>query len=371
MMEKGNARHMFPGGNTSRGFYSYYDFVIPYRQAERLFIIKGGPGTGKSTFMKKLAARLGKNGYDIEFMHCSSDPDSLDGIVIPALSTAVIDGTAPHVVDLENPGATDEIINLGDFWNIDEIRGKREEIVSIKSEIGRNFKRAYRYLAAAASVYSDNFEIFERAMDRQKVAMEADRIIKEYFHGDAIARREGGVRKLFATAITPQGLKSGIPTLLNTLNTGKVIVLKGNAGTGTGRIIEKVKDAAIERGFYAEVFYCALFPEKPEHIVIPEKNLGIFTSNKYHAVIPARGEVIDFGKYLDKEVIGSAGDIIEYNRFEFEGLLNRAIMTLEQAKKLHDILEKYYISSMNFDAVNELIEKIAARIESLMPSMSP
>ena len=328
-MDKGTARHMFPGGNTSRGFYSYYDFVIPRRQVFRLFIIKGGPGTGISTFMKKLAARLGRKGYDIEFMHCSSDPDSLDGIVVPALNVAMIDGTAPHVIDPENPGATDEIINLGEFWNVDEVRKKREEIISIKSEISRNFKRAYRYLAAAASVYTDNREIFERAIDRQKVAMEADRIINEYFGGDPIAGYEGGVRKLFATAITPKGLKSSIPTLLKT---GRVIVLKGNAGTGTDRIIEKVRDTAFERGFYVEVFYCTLFPEKPEHIVIPEKDLSIATSNRYHAVISAGSEVIDLGKYLDKKVIENAGDIIEYNRLEFEGLLNRAVLTLEQAK---------------------------------------
>lgn len=361
-MGKANERHMFPGGNTARGFYSYYDYVIPRKQATRLFIIKGGPGTGKSTFMKKLAARLSKKGFDIEFMHCSSDPDSLDGITIPALNMAMVDGTAPHVVDLVYPGVIDEIINLGEFWDIEEIEKKREEIISIKSEISRIFKRAYRYLAAAASVYTDNRDIFERAIDRQKVALEADRIISEYLRDDLIAGYEGSIRKLFATAVTPQGLKSGIPTILNT---EKVIVLKGNAGTGTERIIEKVKDAAMERGFFVEVFYCALFPEKPEHIVIPEKDLSIATSNKYHTVISSYSEIIDLDKYLDRETIESSGDIIEYNRLEFEGLLNRAVMTLEQAKKLHDILEKYYISSMNFEAINELIEKTAARIESL------
>lgn len=37
-MEKGRIRHMFPGGNTSEGFYSYYDYVLPRRgQKEYLF----------------------------------------------------------------------------------------------------------------------------------------------------------------------------------------------------------------------------------------------------------------------------------------------------------------------------------------------
>lgn len=61
-------------------------------------------------------------GYNLEYMHCSSDSESLDGIVIPAKKVALLDGTAPHVVDPKNPGAVDEIINLGDFWDEEGIR---------------------------------------------------------------------------------------------------------------------------------------------------------------------------------------------------------------------------------------------------------
>ena len=49
--------------------------------------------------MKKTAAVMLDHGYDVEYMHCSSDNNSLDGIVIPKIGVAMIDGTAPHVVD--------------------------------------------------------------------------------------------------------------------------------------------------------------------------------------------------------------------------------------------------------------------------------
>ena len=35
-------RHLYPGGNTSRGFYSYYDQVIRPEAATRIFILKRG-----------------------------------------------------------------------------------------------------------------------------------------------------------------------------------------------------------------------------------------------------------------------------------------------------------------------------------------
>ena len=62
--------------------------------------------------MKQSGMDLLKEGYDVEFMHCSSDPESLDGLVIPAFKVALIDGTAPHIVDPKNPGAVDETIHL-------------------------------------------------------------------------------------------------------------------------------------------------------------------------------------------------------------------------------------------------------------------
>ena len=52
-----------PGGNTSLGFYSFYDNVIG-PEARRVFILKGGPGAGKSTFMTRIADRLVGMGFD-------------------------------------------------------------------------------------------------------------------------------------------------------------------------------------------------------------------------------------------------------------------------------------------------------------------
>jgi MoxR-like ATPase len=95
---KGKIRHFFPGGNTSHGFHSFYDYIISQDTARRKICIKGGPGTGKSTLMKNIGTFFNDKGYDIEYHHCSSDNNSLDGIVINALNVAILDGTAPHVV---------------------------------------------------------------------------------------------------------------------------------------------------------------------------------------------------------------------------------------------------------------------------------
>ncbi|HHY39366.1 MAG TPA: ATPase [Clostridia bacterium] len=90
-------KRVFPGGNTPQGFYSFYDQIIT-PDATRILVIKGGPGVGKSTFIRTIGDEMVKYGYDVEFHHCSSDNRSLDGVVIPAIGVALIDGTSPHRV---------------------------------------------------------------------------------------------------------------------------------------------------------------------------------------------------------------------------------------------------------------------------------
>jgi len=96
-MAKGKLIKLFPGGNTPYGFYSFYDYIIE-KDAARIFILKGGPGVGKSTFMHKIGEAMLEKGFDVEFHCCSSDNGSLDGICIPAIRVALIDGTAPQSV---------------------------------------------------------------------------------------------------------------------------------------------------------------------------------------------------------------------------------------------------------------------------------
>lgn len=96
MAKRGHIKRVFPGANTACGFYSYYDYIID-ENAYRKYIIKGGPGVGKSSFMKKIGYEMVDMGYDIEFHQCSSDNNSVDAVVIPKLKVAFVDGTAPHV----------------------------------------------------------------------------------------------------------------------------------------------------------------------------------------------------------------------------------------------------------------------------------
>jgi len=361
-MRKGKVRNMFSGGNTSKGFFSRFDQIMCHKEARRIFVLKGGPGTGKSTFMKNISEIMSDRGYDTEHMHCSSDSRSLDAVVIPELKVSLVDGTAPHVIDPKVPGAVDEIINLGEYWRSSALVEKRNEIMKIGSEINSFFQRAYRYLRAAYHIYEDSSELYGKAMDKpglNRIAGEFVRMLCDKFPS---AAKPGRQRCLFASAITPDGPVSFVDDLMTLDN---IYVFEGFPGSGTDIVLENIKSAVVERGFDVEVYYCGFDPGKPEHLVIPGLNTAFSTSAKYHSTDACAIRKVDFREFLDDRAISGLGPELSFNEYEFDRLLNRAVEMLSCAKRLHDELEAFYVSQLDFEGIRKKQDETVGRILAL------
>jgi len=336
---------MFPGNNTSIGFYSYYNHIVPRRESNRFFCLKGGPGTGKSTFMKKIASGVGDAGFDVEFFRCSSDPDSLDGIFVPALKAAVVDGTAPHIIDPISPGAVDEIINLGDYWDTRPIKDNKREIIQCGAEIKRLFKRAYKYMAAAKNIMDDITEIYDNAENRAGAYIEAQNIADAHFNNKPEGKL-GKKRKLFATGVTP----SGIISLADTLTDGSYKVYTVNHGFGgiVPQLLASVSYEAFIRGIDAEIYYCPMAPEERiEHVIIPSLKLAVMSNNE--AFNARGGTAIELDKYKNAALIDEQKAAVDFDMLSYKMLLNAAVASLKGAKELHDVLEGYYAPHMDFE----------------------
>ncbi len=91
--KKGTIFNRFFGSATIDG---PLDYVANLSAGLKRYFIKGRPGTGKSTFMKKLAKKAADMGFDVECYHCSFDPNSLDMVVVRTLGFCVFDSTSPH-----------------------------------------------------------------------------------------------------------------------------------------------------------------------------------------------------------------------------------------------------------------------------------
>lgn len=131
--QKGSAVHRFFGAATKDGPVDYIANLT--EGISKRYFIKGRPGTGKSTFLKKFAERAVHNGFRTEIYHCSFDPDSLDLVIVRGLDLCLFDSTAPHEYSPSREG--DEIL---DFYEVAVQKDTDEQFFSELSELSRQYK---------------------------------------------------------------------------------------------------------------------------------------------------------------------------------------------------------------------------------------
>lgn len=105
----------FLGSNSPQGFVSRFDQLDYGDPQWHTFYIKGGPGCGKSSFMKRLAAVFENRCPLMEQIPCSSDPDSLDAVIFPEWKVSIADATAPHALEPKYPGLSESTCPLAIF----------------------------------------------------------------------------------------------------------------------------------------------------------------------------------------------------------------------------------------------------------------
>ncbi|MCL1964936.1 MAG: ATPase [Firmicutes bacterium] len=356
-------RHWFPGGNTARGFHSFYQYIMPPEEATRVIILKGGPGVGKSTFMRRMAEMLEDHGQMIEYLHCSSDNDSLDGVVCRAIGFAMLDGTAPHIVDPEMPGAADSILNLGVFLDETGLSLRKSEILSLKQAISVCFNQAYRYLQAALPLREDSAYIL-RSITDEAALMRQFAPWLETVTAYREPTKPGRSRPMFASAITPQGCVN----YLETLAVPRIWRVAGEWGMDSHKLLSCLRHAALLRGMDVEAMYCPLQPERLEHLYIPVFGLLITSENRYHALDAPAERTISYDALRLRAPGAVERDALTFNGEQFDRTIEAACESIRRAKALHDELEVEYISRMDFDGVERCWQETSGKVIELIPS---
>ncbi|WP_175989412.1 PRK06851 family protein [Bacillus sp. Marseille-Q1617] len=362
----GIVRHYYAGGNTAKGFYSLYDSVLD--GLNRLFILKGGPGTGKSSLMKDIGKRFEEKEIDVEYLHCASDNKSIDGVILPQWGLGIVDGTAPHIIEPNAPGVIEEYVNLGAAWNSDELAKHKKEILELNEEISRKFQEAYETFAEALDAHDDIEEIYISNMDFAEANELTEELISLFYQNASLDKKAKVVHR-FLGAATPNGAVDYIQNL--TRDVEKRYFIKGRAGSGKSTMLKKIAAAGEEKGFDVEVYHCGFDPNSLDMVIIREQGIAIFDSTAPHEYFPDRDsdEIIDMYERCitpgtDEKFEGE----IARTTKGYKDKMKEAISYLSEAKALRETLEAIYIDAMDFNKVNQVKEEIFNKLNSIVES---
>ncbi len=349
-----NKTKYFLGANTPSGFVSFYENLIDLKKSKHLYIIKGGPGTGKSTLMRNLAFYSEGKGYEVEYVFCSGDPDSLDAIVIPELKVAVVDGTSPHMIDPKYPGAVDSIVDLSVCWDREKLSSRRSEIEELTGAYKGFYDVAYRYLTAAAKVENDMYAAVVSGVDFDKINDYCHKLLKK----NAIKNknRQGKVIKRVATTPTYKGMYSFKDALIGQYS-NKIII--EDFCSVAGIVMSTLMDIALSIGVDIETYYNGMnYKNGPELLVFKDYDLCVAVSSEYAPLNIEGLRMVRCRRFIDSDIIKSQKQRIKADKKIVFSLMAQAQGALISAKILHDELEEIYKSAMDFNKSEEIRDRI-------------
>lgn len=344
----------FLGANAPSGFYSLYSELIHPEDARAIYILKGGPGCGKSTLMRRVGAQMELAGLECEYILCSGDPDSLDALLLPQLKTALVDGTAPHVVEPKYPGVVERYVNMGDCYNTAALAGLRTEIMGCMSGYKGCYQRAYRCLGAAAEIFEDIRTTLLTQQLSDKLAKRARGILARELRSKK-ERTSGQVKQRFLGAVTHKGPLCLFETAC--AQCSRIYELADSYGLAHEMLVHLLAGAAAG-GYNTVACPDPMAPDRLAHLLIPELKLGFLTSNASQPFPNTPYRRIRLDTAADGEILRHSRPRLRFARKVSSALVDEAVGSLAQAKAMHDELEALYNPHVNFDLVEQLAQQI-------------
>ena len=352
-------RRFFAAANTSAGFKSDYPLCFGEGSGiERLYVIKGGPGTGKSHLMRRIGRSAEALGYLVTYYYCSSDPASLDGVRMEANGKpciGVLDGTAPHVWEPLQPGVKEELVNLGEFWNSRRLREHSREIKDLSREKSRYYHMAYGYLHACGEVTAIVDTLVAPCVLDKKLTSLAGRLLKSQPSGICFSETPAHRACIGMTG------RQSFDTYEKMAEAAGGEVLEIDECYGLGyELTSRLYRTSREMRLRIFVSRHPIHSHKIDGLYYPDTGL-CFSVCQHDPSAPLRRRIL-LQRYLNKPLFKSIRGEVRHGIKLAEEMTEGACRALRSAGTAHFALEDLYASSMDFNAKEKHDAALCERI---------
>lgn len=351
----------FIAANTCKGFHSYFEELIRDETLNRVYLIKGGPGSGKSTLMKKVSKKADALGLTVENLYCSSDPDSLDGVRIIEKGIVIIDATAPHAFDMKYPGARESLVDLSAFWDEQSLSENYSKIKALTDSISKRYKSVYGLLKIAGIANLKRSAVIESKVDFDKCISQVKRLIKQC--GIVPLSTQGVIENRMLFAFSGSGIKN-LETTPDTL-CDEFIVFEDTYDL-SHILTSKLASSLCKMGYRVICVNNPLCPEhKTDAVFVPALRLGFIPEGHIYKYVYNKEKVIKTiktKKFTNPDTLKTKKELLSTLKKTESTYISMACNLLGGIKHSHDELEKFYINAMDYKRLdaftNGFIEKL-------------
>jgi len=334
-----NKGNYFSGANTKDGFISYYDNIFNDRDNDKIVNILGGPGTGKSYFMKRLAEEAESLGIECERYFCSSDPASLDALRLYSPKTGksmgVCDATEPHPRSLSTPVVTGDIYNVCTFLNREVLIKSKNEILELQEQKKKYYSNAYALLKAAGDLKLAKLKLLKDTVDlnaiRSSIKKTLGKTITNTPKRHEIIKRPIAANSMYGKyTLKPQFF-----------NANQVFTVENTYGIGEIYFSEAINFANDNK---ISVFISPdpTVPELANCLYMPDASITITLMSP-----DVSGHKINTDKFKCSDSFKCIRSTLKKCNEAYKNIMDQAYSELAKAKDAHFSLESIYTASMN------------------------
>ena len=351
-----NKNCYFASVNTSDGFKSYFDDIFDSSVLDSLYIIKGGSGTGKSTMMKKIGRGF-ENVFNVEYFQCSSDPESVDGIIIDGRK-AIIDGTAPHTADPKYPGVSDKIVNLGGCLDACLLKSYKKEIVSLSFDKQQSYKKGYGYLSAAGKIKREMTDMCMNDFMHEKMRSAAERFF--YQHNYKGEENKKSIRLI-------ESVSSDGVVRLNTFDSiseKTCLIINGHGLEYL--LMEEFAKISFARRLSLVQSFDPILPDRYNALYFPDIKLSVICSNGEEDIYDEKYKVFNMERFISRCTLNTNRTKLRFANKCISSLVQGASDCFAEAKEIHEKIEEIYKEAVDFKKVNTIGDEMYKEISSII-----
>jgi len=353
---RGLIRYVFASSHTTKGYYTFIPELI--KDLEQVYILKGAPGSGRSTFIRLVGEVMSEQGLEVEFWISALDSITPDGVYIPQLNLAVINGSLSASIDPRYPGIKEHLINLGEYWDQAVIDGQRLQIIELVDKIELARQKAYDLLQELGRLKAEQRRMNSRHMNIEKLGQ----LVKQL--GSEIVANRSGEKHYFAGVLTIDGWVDYVHELSH--NCQKRYIFKGPSGSGKSMMIAELARLIKDNGYFLEYYHCGLEVESLVMVIIRNLQIALIEAGSVEIPLKPWDVVVDLSLYME-DYDDDRSRESSINSRNIENLLFEARQQLEKSSTSQQELKKIYAGAMDFAGLDKIRLDL---IETIRPGKS-
>jgi hypothetical protein len=344
----------FLGTYTPYGYYTVFDNLI--NQPEFFtYILKGDQSASK------LIETLSENKKPSEVYYCSAQPDCLDAAVFDDKRVILADSIYPHIFEPTVPGACQQIVNIGEIWDVISLKNRRAELEELHSGYKNCMEAVSRSLTALGSITADSFKIGKSALLIDKLEAFITRFTKKMIPKKADFTKKGDIFYRQICAVTADGFSVMLPAKAK-----EIFIISDDYFAGTDYLLKELTKIAVGRGYDCFLTRSPLHIIEPSEVLfslyIPELQAVFINSTEENPVFAEKKKIINFRRFYEKAVISKNKGRLRFDATAAAALSADTYTSMKAARAVLSSIEKIYETAVSDSKIDEVTAKIKSQL---------